>query len=165
MLEGTQAGAQGEELINFPCSTYNFLFHADDASWSCTRGTLVALSYGRHKSKHCLDLNTRQAHVYEVLMYCPFVQGGLEVTPDMETDVISFKEGLYLATVGGAKALGIDVSAGSSNAYKVIAEPSRSKCISVRCMCVDDLMSKHLSQRACPYASRLPHCPVPTCKI
>lgn len=27
----------------------------------------------------------------------------------METDVISYKEGLYLATVGGAKALGIDV--------------------------------------------------------
>lgn len=28
----------------------------------------------------------------------------------MEEDVISYKEGLYLATLGGAKALGIDVS-------------------------------------------------------
>jgi hypothetical protein len=28
----------------------------------------------------------------------------------METDVITFREGLYLATMGGAKALGIEVS-------------------------------------------------------
>jgi hypothetical protein len=28
----------------------------------------------------------------------------------MEVDVISYKEGLYLATLGGARALGIDVS-------------------------------------------------------
>jgi hypothetical protein len=37
-------------------------------------------------------------------------QGGYDVTPDMEVDVISYKEGLYLATLGSAKALGIDVS-------------------------------------------------------
>lgn len=38
------------------------------------------------------------------------VKGGLEVTPEIEEDVISYKEGLYLATLGGAKALSIDVS-------------------------------------------------------
>jgi hypothetical protein len=38
------------------------------------------------------------------------LQGGLEITPDLEVDVISYKEGLYLATLGGARALGIDVS-------------------------------------------------------
>jgi guanine deaminase len=38
------------------------------------------------------------------------LQGGLEITPDLEVDVISYKEGLYLATLGGACALGIDVS-------------------------------------------------------
>ena len=37
------------------------------------------------------------------------VKGGLEVTPDMEVDVISYKEGLYLATLGGARALNIEV--------------------------------------------------------
>ncbi|GAX82583.1 hypothetical protein CEUSTIGMA_g10009.t1 [Chlamydomonas eustigma] len=41
------------------------------------------------------------------------VKGGLEVTPDMEVDVISYKEGLYLATMGGAKALNIDNQVGS----------------------------------------------------
>ena len=41
------------------------------------------------------------------------VKGGLEVTPEMEEDVISFKEGLYLATMGGARALNIDHQVGS----------------------------------------------------
>lgn len=41
------------------------------------------------------------------------LKGGLEVTPEMEEDVISFKEGLYLATMGGAKALNIDHQIGS----------------------------------------------------
>lgn len=39
-------------------------------------------------------------------------KGGLVVTPEMEEDVISFKEGLYLATMGGARALNIDHQVG-----------------------------------------------------
>lgn len=41
------------------------------------------------------------------------VKGGLEVTPDLEVDVISYKEGLYLATLGGAKALNIEHQVGT----------------------------------------------------
>lgn len=41
------------------------------------------------------------------------VKGGYDVTPDMEEDVISFKEGLYLATLGGARALNIDDQVGT----------------------------------------------------
>eukprot|EP00798_Chlamydomonas_sp_ICE-L_P022726 gene22726-29887_t len=42
------------------------------------------------------------------------VKGGLDVTPDMEEDVISFKEGLYLATMGGdVKALNTEHQVGT----------------------------------------------------
>ncbi len=41
------------------------------------------------------------------------------MTPDMEEDVISYKEGLYLATLGGAKALNIDVGAGGRLGFRV----------------------------------------------
>jgi len=41
------------------------------------------------------------------------LKGGLEVTPDMEVDVLTYKEGLYLATMGGARALGIEDQVGS----------------------------------------------------
>ncbi|KAL6750281.1 hypothetical protein V8C86DRAFT_2816921 [Haematococcus lacustris] len=41
------------------------------------------------------------------------LKGGYQVTPDMEVDVLSYKEGLYLATLGGAKALGIDHQVGT----------------------------------------------------
>lgn len=38
------------------------------------------------------------------------VSGGTLVTPEMETDVITFKEALWLATMGGAQALDLQVS-------------------------------------------------------
>lgn len=41
------------------------------------------------------------------------VKGGLIVTPEMEEDVMSYKEGLYLATMGGARALNIEHQVGS----------------------------------------------------
>jgi cytosine/adenosine deaminase-related metal-dependent hydrolase len=41
------------------------------------------------------------------------VKGGTTVTPDMETDVITYKEALWLATMGGAKALDLEERVGS----------------------------------------------------
>jgi hypothetical protein len=50
-----------------------------------------------------------------VVYVAPSSQGGLDVTPDMETDVLTYKEGLYLATMGGASALGIEVTVGNKH--------------------------------------------------
>ncbi|KAG2454759.1 hypothetical protein HYH02_000594 [Chlamydomonas schloesseri] len=41
------------------------------------------------------------------------VSGGTIVTPEMETDVITFKEALWLATVGGAQALNMEDRVGT----------------------------------------------------